>query len=62
MSIGIVAFLEPTQVWFMEQRLFWAMIIVSFGLTMSKDPAPPSLPAVANVVHQHPANPSSVSF
>lgn len=36
MTIGIVAFLESTQKFFMEQRLVWAMIIIAIGMTMSK--------------------------
>jgi hypothetical protein len=36
MSVGIVAFLERTQHFFMEQRLVWAMIIIAIGMTMSK--------------------------
>ena len=35
MSIGIVAFLENTRVFFLEQRLVWAMIIVAVGMTMT---------------------------
>jgi len=31
MTIGIVAFLERTQRFFMEQRLVWAMIIIAIG-------------------------------
>jgi hypothetical protein len=31
MTIGIVAFLESTQRFFMEQRLVWAMIIIAIG-------------------------------
>lgn len=33
MSIGIVAFLRNTQVFFTEQRLVWAMIMVAIGMT-----------------------------
>ncbi|KAL2131186.1 hypothetical protein VTI74DRAFT_5434 [Chaetomium olivicolor] len=33
MTIGIVAYLENTQRFFLEQRLVWAMIIVSLGMT-----------------------------
>lgn len=36
MTIGIVAFLEHTQQFFMEQRLVWAMFIIAIGMTMSK--------------------------
>ncbi|KAK3680982.1 hypothetical protein B0T22DRAFT_415351 [Podospora appendiculata] len=35
MTVGIVAFLEPTQAFFMEQRLVWAMIIIAIGMTMT---------------------------
>ena len=35
MTIGIVAFLESTQVFFNEQRLVWAMIIIAIGMTMT---------------------------
>ncbi|KAK0646981.1 hypothetical protein B0T16DRAFT_429608 [Cercophora newfieldiana] len=35
MTIGIVAFLENTQHFFMEQRLLWAMIIIAIGMTMT---------------------------
>ncbi|KAK0637430.1 hypothetical protein B0T17DRAFT_485663 [Bombardia bombarda] len=35
MTIGIVAFLESTQRFFMEQRLVWAMIIIAIGMTMT---------------------------
>ena len=34
-SIGIVAFLEKTQRFFIEQRLLWAMIMVSIGMTVT---------------------------
>lgn len=33
LSIGIVAYLKDTQVFFMEQRLVWAMIMVAIGMT-----------------------------
>jgi hypothetical protein len=36
MTIGVVAFLERTQKFFMEQRLVWALIIITIGMTMSK--------------------------
>lgn len=36
MTIGIIAFLESTQRFFIEQRLVWAMIMVAIGMTMSK--------------------------
>ncbi|KAK0623816.1 hypothetical protein B0T14DRAFT_536590 [Immersiella caudata] len=35
MTIGIVAFLENTQHFFMEQRLLWALIIITIGMTMT---------------------------
>ncbi|KAK3374804.1 hypothetical protein B0H63DRAFT_452637 [Podospora didyma] len=35
MTIGIVAFLESTQIFFMEQRLVWAMIMIAIGMTMT---------------------------
>ncbi len=35
MTIGIVAFLEPTQSFFMQQRLVWSMIIIAIGMTMT---------------------------
>ncbi|KAK0719079.1 hypothetical protein B0T21DRAFT_374722 [Apiosordaria backusii] len=35
MTVGIVAFLEETQRFFMEQRLVWAMIIIALGMTMT---------------------------
>ena len=33
LSIGIVAYLEATHVFFTEQRLVWAMIMVAIGMT-----------------------------
>lgn len=39
MTVGIVAFLEETQRFFMEQRLVWAMIIIAIGMTQSMFPA-----------------------
>lgn len=36
MTIAIVNFLEPTQAFFVKQRLVWAMIIVSISMTESK--------------------------
>lgn len=33
LSIGIVAYLRDTYVFFMEQRLVWAMIMVAIGMT-----------------------------
>lgn len=46
MTIGIVAFLESTQRFFIEQRLVWAMIIIAIGMTQSKLPSaiPMNLP------------------
>ena len=35
MSIGIIAYLEATQKFFIEQRLLWAMIMVSIGMTVT---------------------------
>ena len=35
LSIGIVAFLESTHVFFTAQRLVWAMIMVAIGMTMT---------------------------
>jgi hypothetical protein len=35
MTIGIVAFLEQTQQFFIEQRLVWAMIIIAIGMTVT---------------------------
>ena len=35
MSVGIVAYLERTQKFFIEQRLLWAMIMVSIGMTVT---------------------------
>lgn len=35
MTVGIIAFLEQTQEFFMEQRLVWAMIIIAIGMTQS---------------------------
>ncbi|KAK2629287.1 hypothetical protein QTJ16_000107 [Diplocarpon rosae] len=35
LTIGIVAFLEDTQTFFIEQRLVWAMIIIAIGMTMT---------------------------
>ena len=34
-SIGIVAFLADTRTFFLEQRLVWAMIMVSIGMTVT---------------------------
>ena len=35
MSIAIVAFLQATQAFFIEQRLVWAMIMVAISMTMT---------------------------
>lgn len=35
LSIGIVAFLEKTQTFFIQQRLVWAMIMVAIGMTIT---------------------------
>lgn len=35
MTIGIIAFLEQTQQFFIKQRLVWAMIIVAIGMTQT---------------------------
>ncbi|KAH7109407.1 hypothetical protein B0J13DRAFT_579029 [Dactylonectria estremocensis] len=35
MTIGIVAFLEDTQVFFHDQRLDWAMITIALGMTIT---------------------------
>jgi hypothetical protein len=35
LTIGIVAFLKDTQVFFIEQRLVWAMIIIAIGMTVT---------------------------
>ena len=35
MSIGIVAYLQSTQRFFIVQRLLWAMIMVSIGMTIT---------------------------
>lgn len=36
MTIGIIAFLESSQRFFIQQRLVWAMIIIAIGMTQSK--------------------------
>jgi hypothetical protein len=36
MTIGIIAFLESTQAFFVAQRLVWAMIMIAIGMTMSE--------------------------
>lgn len=35
LSIGIVAYLRDTQAFFIQQRLVWAMIMVSIGMTVT---------------------------
>jgi hypothetical protein len=35
LSVGVIAFLEATQAFFIAQRLVWAMIIIAIGMTMS---------------------------
>ncbi|KAK5627874.1 hypothetical protein RRF57_003589 [Xylaria bambusicola] len=35
LTIGIVAFLENTHVFFQEQRLVWAMVIIAIGMTQT---------------------------
>lgn len=35
MSIAILAYLQQTQTFFIEQRLVWAMIMVAIGMTMT---------------------------
>ncbi|KAI1265069.1 hypothetical protein F5Y18DRAFT_427189 [Xylariaceae sp. FL1019] len=35
LTVGIVAFLENTQIFFQEQRLVWAMIIIAIGMTQT---------------------------
>ncbi|OIW22794.1 hypothetical protein CONLIGDRAFT_150020 [Coniochaeta ligniaria NRRL 30616] len=35
MTIGIIAFLESTQAFFVAQRLVWAMIMIAIGMTMT---------------------------
>lgn len=35
MTVGIVAFLEQTQDFFIKQRLVWAMIIIAIGMTQT---------------------------
>jgi len=36
MTIAIVAYLERTQIFYQEQRLVWALIMVAIGMTMSE--------------------------
>lgn len=35
LTVGIVAFLKQSQLFFQEQRLVWAMIIVAIGMSMT---------------------------
>ncbi|KAJ2992351.1 hypothetical protein NUW58_g2195 [Xylaria curta] len=35
LTVGIIAFLEKTHVFFQEQRLVWAMIIIAIGMTQT---------------------------
>ncbi|KAI0532929.1 hypothetical protein GGR58DRAFT_141395 [Xylaria digitata] len=35
LTIGIIAFLEQTHVFFQEQRLVWAMVIIAIGMTQT---------------------------
>ena len=35
LTVGIVAFLKDTQLFFVEQRLVWAMIIIAIGMSMT---------------------------
>ncbi|KUI65028.1 hypothetical protein VM1G_01178 [Cytospora mali] len=35
MTVGIIAFLEQTQRFFIQQRLVWAMIIIAIGMTQT---------------------------
>lgn len=39
MTVGVLCYLENGQVFFQEQRLMWAMIIIAIGMSMSKFPA-----------------------
>ena len=43
MTIGILAFLEQTQVFFHDQRLSWAMITIALGMTIRESLYLPSL-------------------
>ncbi|KAJ6441600.1 arrestin (or S-antigen) [Purpureocillium lavendulum] len=35
MTVGILAFLEATQTFFQQQRLYWAMITIALGMTIT---------------------------
>jgi hypothetical protein len=55
MTIGVVAFLERSQTFFMEQRLVWALIIITIGMTMSecsfpRSPSPSFFPVFSTSV------------
>ncbi|OBT82678.1 hypothetical protein VE02_09333 [Pseudogymnoascus sp. 03VT05] len=39
LTVGIVAFLKDTQLFFIKQRLVWAMIIIAIGMNMSSGQA-----------------------
>ncbi|OBT64942.1 hypothetical protein VE03_05687 [Pseudogymnoascus sp. 23342-1-I1] len=39
LTVGIVAFLKDTQLFFIEQRLVWAMIIIAIGMNMTSGQA-----------------------
>lgn len=39
LTVGIVAFLKDTHVFFLEQRLVWAMIIIAIGMNMTSGQA-----------------------
>lgn len=66
MTIGIIAFLERTQVFFVAQRLVWAMIMIAIGMTMSKCSFcgldAPSAVILMSPPVQHPDSPSSASY
>ena len=49
MTVGIVAFLEETQDFFIKQRLVWAMIIIAIGMTQSESFRRIYLPRYANL-------------
>lgn len=66
MTIGVVAFLESTQIFFIQERLVWAMIMVAIGMTMSEClPSAPfnyPSPGVLTLFFQPPDSPSLASF
>ena len=35
LSISIIAFLENTQIWYLKQRIVWAVVMISIGMTLS---------------------------